>query len=146
MSLLLLWHVLLTKDPSEWLKFDYICINVLNKTSGQIWNQKSQTNYNLERRKYFKLIRFSFQKFWQSDLKHNLNLGSHMDMVAGDFKWGWKTELGCRRRCRCPVRHHRVRGSSHFALAASLGERPTHWLRLGQGALSPEVVGWGAGG
>ena len=36
----------------EWFKFDYVCINFLNKMSGQIWCQKSQTIYNLERMKY----------------------------------------------------------------------------------------------
>ena len=36
----------------EWFKFDYVCINFLNETSGQTWYQKSQTTYNLERREY----------------------------------------------------------------------------------------------
>jgi len=48
----LLWLALLTKVLREWLKFDYVCILFLNKAIGQTWGQKSQTNYNLERREY----------------------------------------------------------------------------------------------
>jgi len=44
---------LLIKVLQEWLKFDNICINFLNKTSGQTWGKKSQTTYNLGWREYF---------------------------------------------------------------------------------------------
>ena len=46
-SLLLSWLGLLIKVLQEWLKFDYVCIIFLTKTSGQTWGQKSQTSYNL---------------------------------------------------------------------------------------------------
>ena len=42
----------INKSSQKLFKFDYICIYILNKMSGQIWDQKSQTNYNLERREY----------------------------------------------------------------------------------------------
>jgi len=51
-SLLLLWLALLIQILEEWFKFDYVCINFLNKTSGQTWYLKNQTTYNLERREY----------------------------------------------------------------------------------------------
>jgi len=51
-SLLLLWFALSIQVLREWLNFDYVCTNFLNKTSGQIWGQKSQTTYNWERSEY----------------------------------------------------------------------------------------------
>jgi len=44
----LLWFGLLIKVLREWLKFNDICINFLNKTSDQTWGWKSQPCYNLE--------------------------------------------------------------------------------------------------
>ena len=48
----MLWLALLTKVLQESLKFNYVCTNFLNKTSGQTWSKKSQINYNLEQIHY----------------------------------------------------------------------------------------------
>ena len=44
----LLWLASSIEIVQKLLKFDYVCLNFLNKTSDQTWDKKSQTTYNLE--------------------------------------------------------------------------------------------------
>jgi len=120
------WLGLLIKVLQEWLKFDFICTNFLNKTSGQTWNKKSQTSYNLEWREYKRSSRI-----------HKFAIDVDIYIINFDiYIWGmheyyssaqrnsthhrWQTEFlvdtGTRKACPCPT-------SAQFATPCTLREK-----------------------